>query len=158
MKVLNEYEVVQNPALGALLLYTFVSEYFMTKDEGPTLPHLMLVLPILLNKDFVEKIYKRNKKGGLYNALNDDMTLFIGVQNRMQSMSDLTFRSINLCLSANVVVLVKDKYKFLPLRNKVPYYKHNEDIHKMLAAAKRLGYWFATNELNQLCALLKVRF
>jgi hypothetical protein len=160
MKMLNEYDAVQNPALGALLLWTFVAEYYKSKgeNEGPILPHIMLVLPILFNQDFVENIYNRRLNGGLYNALNDEMTLFVGVQNRMQAMSNLTFRSINVCCSAKIVFLDKERYEFIPVRSKIPDYKHNESIHKMLAAAKRLGFWFATNELNQLCALLKVRF
>lgn len=156
----HEFDAVQNPALGALLLWTFVAEYFKAKgeNEGPTLPHMMLVLPILFNKDFVENIYKRKIKGGLYNALNEDMTLFAGVQNRIQAMNELTLRSINFCCSAKIVLLDKKSYEFIPVRSKVQDYKHNESIHKMLAAAKRLGNWFATTEFNQLCALLKVRF
>ncbi|MFF2912786.1 MULTISPECIES: three component ABC system middle component [Paenibacillus] len=158
--MLNEYDAVQNPALGALLLWTFVNEFYKSsaEQEGPILPHIMLVLPILFNQDFVENIYKRNKKGGLYNALNDEMALFIGVQNRMQTMSDITFKSLNVCSSAKIVLLDKNNFQFIPVRTKIPDYKHNEGIHKMLAAAKRLGYWFATIELNQLSVLLKVRF
>ncbi|WP_341282082.1 three component ABC system middle component [Paenibacillus sp. FSL H8-0537] len=160
MTRVHEFDAVQNQALGALLLWTFVAEYFKVKgeNEGPTLPHMMLVLPILFNQDFVENIYKRNFKGGLYNALNEDMSLFAGVQNRMQAMSDLTLRSINFCCSARIVLIDKESYEFIPVRSKIQNFKHNESIHKMLAAAKRLGHWFAINELNQICALLKVRF
>jgi len=160
MTRIDEFDAVQNPALGSLLLWAFVAEYFRTKgeNEGPSFPHMMLVLPILFNKNFVETIYRKNFNGGLYNALNEDMSLFVGVQNRMQAMSSLTFRSINVCCSAKIVLLDKERYEFIPLRKKSQEYKDNESIHKMLAAARRLGHWFATNDLNQLCGLLKVRF
>jgi hypothetical protein len=160
MTRIHEYDVVQNSVLGALLLWAFVSEYYKTKgeSEGPKFQHMMIVLPILFNRSFVETIYRKNFKGGLYNALNEDMALFIGLQNRMEAMSVLTFRSINVCSCAKNILLDKDRYEFIPVRSKIQDFKDNESIHKMLAAARRLGYWFATNDLNQLCGLLKVRF
>jgi hypothetical protein len=160
MTKLNEFDVVQNPALGSILIWSFVTEYYKTKDEqeGPTLPHIMMILPLLFNQHFVNSVYTKNRKGGLYNALNHDKSLFTGVQTRMESMSGLTLRSMHICFSAKIITPEKNGFELLPIRTKIPDYKHNESIHRMITASKRLGYWFATIDFKQLCALLKVRF
>jgi hypothetical protein len=160
MRKLNEFDLVQNAALGSILIWSFVSEFYKTQDEktGPTLPHLMLVLPLLFNQHFVNSIYSKKRKGGLYNALNEDRVLFAGVQSRMESMSKLTLRSIHIGMAAKILLIEKNTFEFIPIRSKVPDFKENESIKRMLVASKRLGYWFSTIDFNQICALLKVRF
>jgi hypothetical protein len=160
MTKINEFDLVQNTPLGSILIWSFVAEYYKTQDEkrGASLPHLMLVLPLLFNQEFVNGVYTKNKQGGLYNALNKDRVLFAGVQGRMESMSQLTFRSIHVGMTARTFLMDKDNYEFIPIRSKAPDFKENESIKRMLVASKRLGYWFSTIDFNQLCALLKVRF
>jgi hypothetical protein len=160
MTKIHEFDVVQNSALGSILIWSFVAEYYKTKDEqeGPTLPHIMMILPLLFNQHFVNSIYTKNRKGGLYNALNQDKSLFAGVQARMESMCGLTLRSMHICFSTKIISFEKNGFELMPIRIKIPDYKHNESINRMITASKRLGYWFASIDFNQLCALLKVRF
>jgi site-specific DNA-adenine methylase len=160
MEIVDEYEVIQNCALGALALWTFAAEYYLKSDEkyGPNLAVAMLVLPLVYNEHFVNSVFRRNLKGGFYNALNDDKALFLGVQDRMQSMATLTLKSINICFSAKLLTYDKDNSELLPIRTNTPAYKDNDSIKDILSASKRLGYWFSTLNFQELCALLKVRY
>ncbi|WP_431090335.1 three component ABC system middle component [Paenibacillus sp. 8b26] len=160
MDDLDEYEVVQNIALGSLALWSFSVEYYKTVEEkkGIDLRTLMLVLPLVYNESIANAVYKRKFKGGLFNSLNDDKALFIGLQERMQDMSVLSLKSLNLCLSSNLLLYQNSSYEFLPIRMGNSNYDYAESIKKILAASKRFGYWFSTIEFNELCQLLKVRF
>ncbi|UNL93387.1 hypothetical protein CPY53_07275 [Paenibacillus polymyxa] len=158
MTDLDEYDVVQNIALGSLALWSFSVEYYKTLEEkkGIGLPTLMLVLPLVYNESITNSVYKRKFKGGLFNSLNDDKALFVGLQERMQDMSALSLRSLNLCLSGKL--LLYQSYEFVPIRMGTSNFDYSESIKKILAASKRFDYWFATIEFNELCQLLKVRF
>ncbi|MGO4185493.1 three component ABC system middle component [Paenibacillus sp. TAF43_2] len=160
MENIHEYEVVQNVAIGALALWTFSVEYYKTLEEnrGPDLAVSMLVLPLIFNEDFVKKAYRRNFKGGLFNSLNEDKTLFLGMQERMESMASLTLKSLNICFSAKLIFYDHVRHEYLPIRMNVPQNNGNSDIKDILATAKRLGYWFSTIDFNELCALIKVRY
>ncbi|MDH2333875.1 three component ABC system middle component [Paenibacillus polymyxa] len=160
MTDLDEYEVVQNIALGSLALWSFSVEYYKTLEEkrGIDLPTLMLVLPLIYNESITNSVYKRKFKGGLFNSLNDDKALFVGLQERMQDMSALSLKSLNLCLSGKLLMYQHNSYEFVPIRMGTSNLGYTESIKKILSASKRFGYWFATIEFNELCQLLKVRF
>lgn len=157
---LNEYDIVQNLALASTILLAFSLKYYeaINESKGIDLSTLMLVLPLIFNESVVDKIHKRNYKRGLYNAINEDSTIFIGLQERMQDMSKLTMNSINICLASNFLIYDKDYLNFIPTRDKVYNFSHIKSIKKMITAADRLGFWFATLEFNELCKILKVRF
>lgn len=152
--------MVQNQALGAILISTFTTEYFVVKGEknGPTLPHLMLVLPLVFNQHFVKSTYTRRKKGGLFIAINQDRSLIAGIQERMESMGELTMKSINISFASHMIKMDKYTFEFHPVSRKLPDFKQYESIKNMITVTKRLGYWFATIDFPQLCVLLKVRF
>lgn len=157
---LNEYDIVQNLALASTILLSFSLKYYKATNEarGIDLSTLMLVLPLVFNESVVEKIYKKNYKRGLYNAINETPTIFIGLQERMQDMSKLTMNSINVCLSSNFLIYDKDYLNFIPTRDKIYNFSHIKNIKKMITAADRLGFWFAAFEFDELCKILKVRF
>lgn len=160
MDHLDEYDIVQNVSLASLAIWSFSAKYYTTNEEekGIDLQVLMMILPILFNEALVNSIYRRNFKKGFFSVLNDNRSFYIGLQERMENMSTLTLRSINVCISSKLLMYDSESYSFIPVRTTVPKYKGHEDIKKIFAASERLGYWFATIEFSEICTLLKVRF
>jgi len=157
---LDEYDIVQNLALASAALLSFSIKYYETvsQTKGIQLPVLMLVLPLVFNESITDKIYKRHYKGGLYKSLNEDRAMFIGLQERMQDMSKLSLQSINVCLASNFLIYEKNDFTFIPTRTKINRFKEVESLKRIIAAADRLGHWFATIDFDELCRILKVRF
>lgn len=160
MDYLDEYEIVQNVALASLVLWSFSVKYYITTEEnkGVDLQALMLVLPLVFNENITNSIYRRNFKKGFFLALNDNRSFFVGLQERAQDMSKMTFSAINMCTSSKLLMYNKENLDFIPVRTFVPKYNQTESIKRMLSASDRLGYWFATIDFSELCHLLKVRF
>lgn len=160
MDHLDEYEIVQNVALASLVLWSFSVKYYSTTEEnkGVDIQALMLILPLVFNESIVNSIHRRNYKKGFFVALNDNRSFFVGLQERTQNMSKMTFSAINMCLSSKLLMYEQETCNFIPVRTSVPKYSENESIKRMIAASDRLGYWFATIDFSELCHLLKVRF
>ncbi|MFD2144948.1 ABC-three component system protein [Mucilaginibacter antarcticus] len=67
-KMINEFEIFQNKAIGAHIIWEFSKNYQMHHREkaSPSLVEVMPVLPLCLNKRVVSGIKERNFKGGAY--------------------------------------------------------------------------------------------
>jgi hypothetical protein len=62
---LHEVEVIQNPALGAFLIWSAGSEYKSIQSESLPLHLSFLVLPLLLHRQTLNVINSTNKSSGL---------------------------------------------------------------------------------------------
>ncbi|MFD2866902.1 three component ABC system middle component [Mucilaginibacter antarcticus] len=95
--MINEFEIFQNKAIGAHIIWEFSKNYQMHHREkaSPSLVEVMPVLPLCLNKRVVSGIKERNFKGGsLLRAIDENKDLFSGLQERMEDMAPLTLQSI----------------------------------------------------------------
>ncbi|MGE5483618.1 MAG: three component ABC system middle component [Ignavibacteriales bacterium] len=160
IKVGGDYDLVQNPALGAISLWAFVREFTLcTKDAtGPTLPLMMLVLPIVFHQKTLESIEGRHLEKGLYLALADDRSIPVGLQERMMAMSTRTFRSIGIAVGSGLLTFDVNSAEFFPGHRTDPSGTRRSDISMMLRGAKRLGHWAASTSHEHLFSLLRVRF
>jgi hypothetical protein len=87
----------------------------------------------------------------------------LGLQSRVRGLADDTFRALNLAFAAGILRLDKtETLSVFPDRKTLPSAlgstQPSEDVTEIMGAARRLGYWFATNELSVVCNLLRVRF
>ncbi len=155
----TEYVVMQNACLGAACLWSFVHEYWTQKKrrEGPFLGVVSCVLPLALHRESAGALHGRRFKGGLLNALADDRSLTVGLQDRMESMSDQTFESLRMAFAAELLELRSNDFTLVPLRKTLPPFEKAGVINEMLATASRLGYWFATLPFDQVCNYLRIR-
>jgi hypothetical protein len=76
---------------------------------------------------------------------------------------DSTLKAIHLGCSANVFTMTNGRrFQLIPSMKALPSVVDNalapSSIATLIAAAKRLGYCFATTELPVICAALRVRF
>lgn len=154
----SEYQLIQNPALGALCLWFFVRKFWSTKNEQQG-PHLMLattVLPIVFHEESVRLLCRRRFEGGLLNARTDDRTLGIGLQSRISDMLDQSFSSLDFAFASNLLGYDSSQTSIIPSHTGKLFEKAPIDQAQMFWTAERLGFWFATLPLDQVCSHLRI--
>jgi hypothetical protein len=151
--------VIQNISIGAIVLWQYCRSYYDTtqKVEGSPLYLAMPILPIVFHEESTNLIYKKNFDGGFYRVLTEKRDFPVGIQERMQSMSELTFQSLNLAFTSKLLIYEKGSNQIVPIRKTKPI-MYNNELDKFLKASDRLGYWFASIPLAQLCLNLKIHF
>jgi hypothetical protein len=90
--VLFEQRVVQNTGLAAEAIWQAANETFEAKGRaaGVPLPLAFLVLPLTFHQRTAEALASKAQPGALYKAIADDREITVGLQMRMQAMSDRT--------------------------------------------------------------------
>jgi len=158
-KLVHEYDVVQNIAIGAIAIFNFANEFYKKTGElrGPSIALCMLVLPLIFNKTFVSNAHRRAFNGGLYKVINEDKSMFAGLQDRVEKMHSVSIRSLNLGFTSKLLTMDQENFEILPVRSKSPEFNNNE-IKEMISTSRRLGQWFSQPSFQELCTLLKVRF
>jgi hypothetical protein len=168
MTVLNrETKLVQNPALGAMLLWRFAVGYeegSQSRDPSPILL-LFLVLPIIYYEDTLKYLLSTRKPSGLRifvgkfsesKALANDQILTI--QSRSLRMRNLTMDSIKLAISSSLIALDYKKGFAIPISKTPPKSGIPKSIREMLTGAEKFGFWCSLLSLHEVSAILKVSF
>ena len=157
---LIEHDIIQNIGIGALSLHKFTTSYFAAKKDlaGPSLALSMPVLPLLFHQETLETIFKRSFEGGFFNAVNGYREIPAGLQQRMESMSEQTFKSLNLAYQSKILTYNKELNEILPIETKIDTTQYNTEIKNIIRGADRIGFWFATLPFEQICIMLKITF
>lgn len=154
---------VQNPAIGAVLLWRFTCGYYSNKNRPLPFPLLFVVLPIVFRQDLCSIIKSTQKASGLSKVseklfsgkLNDSIHY---VNNTAIQMRELTLEAFNIAVEANFVSLSVETATVLPLTTTIRKYVPKGDCKSMIAAAEKLGGWCAELTLLEVSKWLKVRF
>jgi len=157
MKSLIEPEIVQNDALGALILWAFTNEYCAKQPAGVSLLWLLPVLPLAFHEDTVEAVAHRHFNGGIYLALTEDRTLVSGLQDRIEAMVPQTFAGLNVALAAKLLKLDDLKQRVMSLRRNNPL-QFDAKVKPLISTAERFGYWFGSSSPEEVASLLRIRF
>ena len=158
MKALNNYQVIQNPILGACCIARFVWAYNKKKGVPPTLPLLVLVLPVVFHEKTVAILNRRALNGGLLNAKNEFRDLGVGVQERMEEMLPQSMRAIRSGIQLGMFGYLKATASVHPIGKQVIIPKIPRSIQKMFWTADRLGGWAAESPIEMMCAHLNISF
>lgn len=160
MSRLIEHDIIQNIGIGALALHEFTNSYFKEQKDlkGPSLALAMPVLPLLFHEQTLEQIVMRNFKGGFFKLTTEFRELPAGLQKRMESMSEQTFKSLNLAYQSKILTYNKELNEILPIDTKVEKQQYNQEIKSIMRGADRLGFWFASLPFEQICINLKIKF
>lgn len=160
---MQEFQVIQNHAIGALALRQFVKGYRSRSVDksGPILPLILPILPMVYNDDICSTLAEVRKitSSRFLTLLSDNRDLAVGLQDRMVKMSDQTFRSLNFAFAMKLLKYdpVTASLTSSNYLKKVPTlsYKDNQDI---MHSAKVLGYWFASYSIEDICISLNIKF
>lgn len=152
---------VQNPAIGAAILWQFVCGYYAKEKKSVPFPLLFFVLPIIFREDLCAVIKSTQKSKGLSKVSeklfkdrkNDDLYT---VNNTAIALRPLTLDSFNMGVAAKLFTMDMKDARVFPLScAKKTGLSASTKI--LLDAAEKLGGWCAELSLLEICEWLKVR-
>jgi hypothetical protein len=161
---LSELDIVQNPAIGAYVIWQFALGYKEQGAEAAPFPLAFLVLPCLLHRQTFEEIGSTRKASGLplFAAKFDkEREILMGIHNRALQLRPLSLQSIGV---ASTSKLVRIDYENAALHaypldllgvRKPPI---PERLKGFGSAADKLGFWFSKLGLPQIASTLRVDF
>ena len=150
--------LVQNPALGAILLWRFGKSYQEERLAEPAQLHsFFVILPLLYHAPTLEHIRSTYVSSGLSQfakKLGEERELLISVQSRALKMRELTLSSIGTAISTGIMHLAYDTARLRSNEARPP--KAPERLKHHVAGADKLGRWFSRLTPEQAFALLWV--
>ncbi|NLS07649.1 hypothetical protein HGP14_30790 [Rhizobium sp. P32RR-XVIII] len=158
MSTPSSIALVQNPAFGALLLWTFGKAYQQEAvARTAQLPAFFLVLPLVYHAATLKHITSTYSSSGLAQVarkLGEERELLIAIHGRAVKMRDLTLASIATGVSST---LLHVEYKTGHVRsNEARPPKNPERLKYHVSGADKLGRWFARLPPEQPFSLLWV--
>jgi len=108
--LLDEIDAIQNPALGATLIWRSVCGFYSAsgKTDGAPMILAFLVLPLVFNEDLREVIGSTYKSSGIRkfeSKFDKQADLLLSIQERAKAMLDLSRRSLAIGISTGLVSL-----------------------------------------------------
>lgn len=166
-KLNQETKNIQNPALGAMLIWRFVTGYERGSNTSkPTpMPLLFLVLPMLLHRETAEFVSSTQEATGLRafagkfsESRKSKSDLLFALPKRSLDMRELTINSVALAVSSDLVLIDADHGTAISLSSSPVKLGIALSVRSMLRAAEKLGVWCSTVSLHEVSVILKVGF
>ncbi|MCA2025491.1 DUF6521 family protein [Enterobacter sp. K16B] len=160
----REAQNVQNPALGAAILWRFCCGYVESHrvSSPPPLPFLFLVLPIILHQetsDFVKRTYKSSGLRAFAAKFGDSSVskqdLLFQIHDRSIRWRQLSLQSIELAVAGNLLRL-QDEGNVIPL-SKTKARGLPDEVKALIDLAEKLGSWFGELSVHEVVTTLKVK-
>lgn len=160
----REAQNVQNPALGATILWRFCCGYTASHptNDSPSLPILFVVLPIVLHQATAELLRRTRPSSGLraFAAKFGDskvskQDLLLQIHERSLRWRTLTLHSVELATAGRLVHLT-DNGDVLPL-SKTKARGLPEEVKQLMGDAEKLGAWCGPLTVHEIMTTLKVR-
>jgi hypothetical protein len=150
--------LVQNPALGALLLWKFCSGFQKEKpDSLPVLTSLFCVLPIVYHGATLQELKSTNLPSGLVKfalKLSDQRESLIAIHDRALAMRELTFSSIATGVATHLLRLDYATAQIAANEERLPAIPERLKFH--YTGAEKLGHWFARLPLGHALSTLRI--
>ncbi len=154
--------LVQNPAIGAAILWRFVCGYYANENKPVPFPLLFIVLPVVFREDMCTVIKSTQKRKGLSKVSerlfeNKKKDSLYSINSTAIVLRPLTLKAFSFGISASLFSLDKSTAYVYPLvRTKTS--SISATTKNMLDAAEKLGGWCAELSLLEIEKWLKVRF
>jgi hypothetical protein len=162
MALQTEVQAMQNPALGAALLWRFACGYCpsTTSTAGAPLPLAFLVLPVMLHAQTREAITSTQQRSGIrqFQAnLDQRVDLLLGVQRRAVSMRSTSLRSLRIAMASALVTLMPEKAQVWP-RSYANGPTVAPRVRELMKASEKFGAWCKDLTLFEVAGILRVEF
>lgn len=163
----QETKNVQNPALGAMLIWRFVAGYerYSSTSRPTPIPLLFLILPMLLHQETAEFVTSTREATGLRafagkfsESRKSKTDLLFALPKRSLDMRELTIESLALAVSSDLVSIDSDHGMAISLSSSPVKTGISSSVRSMLRAAEKLGVWCSTISLHEVSVILKVGF
>ena len=152
--------LVQNPALGAVLVWCFVEAY-APKAAGrlPELPLLFIILPIIYRRELRDVAASTQPSSGLRlfaGKFKKEQEALHGIQARMLLLKELSLSSISIALQCGLINIDTKTAEVSSLRQKAPKIDI-DDIKQMMRSAEKLGHWCKELTLQEVQSILRIK-
>jgi len=163
MRVNHEELILRNPALGACAFWHFSRKYADSKaGAAPSLPYFLLAAGMLFHRSTVDKIRRMQFESGVLKAVSERPEIIAGLQGRVEQYHPAGLLALHVGAAAGI--LSREGGDGFPIfraqGNDLP--KDIRDgtaaVVDIFSAARRLGAWFAMDELPSLAHQLSVEF
>lgn len=158
-----DVKYVQNPALGAALLWRFICGYYQNENQSVPFPLLFVVLPITFRRDLCTIIKSTQKSSGLskiseklFDKKENDTIHF--VNNAAIQLRPLTLEAFNIAVETNLISMIPENATIFPVTIKLSKYTAKGETKDMFNAAEKLGLWCSNLTMLEISKWLKVRF
>jgi hypothetical protein len=158
--LLDEIDAIQNPGLGAALIWRSVCGYYASSNKTEGCPAILafLVLPLILNQDLRSVVTRTYKSSGIRkfeSKFVNPIDILFSVQERAKEMRDLSRRSLALSLSKSLLTLSPEAALLWPQSTTFTRALPKE-ILTLANAAETLGAWAQQTSLRELCFSLRM--
>jgi hypothetical protein len=160
--IVNEVQAMQNPGLGAGLLWRFACGYCPQPGggHGVALPLLFVVLPVTLHMRTCGELLGTRKASGLRKFeenFGKDSDLLLAIHRRALAMRSLTLRSLRIALGCGLLSMLRGEASVWP-RSYTQARDIPKSIEDLFNAAERLGSWCMPLSLFEISGILRVEF
>lgn len=161
-RLLNEVQAMQNPALGAALIWRFVCGYAPQNEplDGAPLPLAFVVLPVVLHERTREEVISTRPSSGarkFEEKFRDKSDVLFALNQRATSMRGLSLRSVRHALASGLVTMISDRGTIWPRTYTMPPVDA-KSVAEMLASAEKLGGWCRSLSVYEVSGILRVEF
>lgn len=161
----QEVRNIQNPALGAGMLWRYACGYVSsdsTHDPVP-LPLLFVVLPVIFHEQTEDFVQGTQKASGLRafaskfgRSETSKQDLLLAIHDRMLDLRRLTLDSTRMALAARLLYV--DRAGVIPLSQTEAVAGIPSDVKRMMKNSEKLGAWCGALTMHEIATTLKLRF
>jgi len=161
-RLLGEIQAMQNPALGATLIWRFACGY-TPKDiahDGVPLPLAFVVLPVVLHERTRREVITTQRSSGarkFEEKFGDKGDVLFALHERALVLRELSLRSLRHALASGLVSLLPEQGVLWPRSYTKPYIDERA-VAELLGAAEKLGAWCSSLSLYEISGILRVEF
>jgi Family of unknown function (DUF6521) len=161
---LNELEIVQNPAIGAFLIWNFTLGYQEDGAEIVPLPLAFLVLPMLLHRSTLEAVISTRKASGLTllaAKFDKEREILMELHGRAVQLRPLSLQSIGMAAASRLLRIDHESamlHGYPPDLLSIRKPTLPERLKGFPVAAEKVGYWFSKLGIPQIASTLRIDF
>ena len=147
--LLTEVHAMQNPGLGAALVWRFACGYCPETQpgDGTPFPLAFVILPVVLHTRTRENVTSTRVASGarkFEEKFKERGDLLFALNDRAISMRHLSLRSMRIAMACGLITILPERAAFWPRSYTSPANIRNE-IGELMKAAEKLGSWCASS-------------
>ena len=135
-----------NPALGSLVLHTFVKAFTDQSGHGMEHPLAFLPLTFALSEQYSQTFVGTNSRTGLFAWIDRNPTLQIGLADSIEAVAPFSREALCFGLRYGLLDITQES-RLIPtssfLLTSAKRKKLNTEVLSILSTAKQLGNWVA---------------
>ncbi|MCA1050987.1 DUF6521 family protein [Priestia aryabhattai] len=162
----KEIQIIQNPALGAMILKCFTEGYISSeKEDSLPFPLLFIVLPMVFHNDTLSYLNSTRRPSGLralVNKMSDSKEskrdIVLDIHERADKMKKLTLDALRIALATELLELDSKQAKVKVSHKRIDKSAIIKSNSKMFKSSEKLGFWCSQLNMQEISMILKVGF